>query len=106
MRFDQRIFCSEADIVSLSYTPCYIPMARHCLEEYYVVADPFTNMLVLFFMSDCIKATNTFLDLIPRELHEQYMTDCTTEYKKIHEHTEDCNIPFKYGLVVAFARKS
>jgi hypothetical protein len=48
MRFDHRIFWSEADTVSLSYTPCYVRMAKHCQEASYVVADPFTHMLVFF----------------------------------------------------------
>jgi hypothetical protein len=40
----------EADTVSLSYTPCYVRMARHCHEASYVVADPFTNMIVFFYV--------------------------------------------------------
>ena len=53
-----------------------------------------------------MKAVNPFVYHIPRELHEQYMTDFVTEYRKIHENTDDCSIPLKYGLIVAFARKS
>ena len=48
MRFDHRISCSEADTVSLSYTPCYVRLTRHSHETSYVVADPFTNKLVFF----------------------------------------------------------
>jgi len=50
MRFDHRIFCSEADTVSLSYTPCYVRLTRHCYETSCVLADPFTNMLVFFYV--------------------------------------------------------
>jgi len=108
MKFDQRIFCSEADTVSVSYTTCYVRMARHCHQVSYVLADPFTNMLC-FFMSDNLKAVNPFLDRMPSELHEQYMADCLTEFIKLAETnktTDDSGISFKYGLVVAFARKA
>ena len=94
----------EADTVSLSYTPCYEQMARQCHEARYVVADRFTNMLV-FFMSDYMKAVSPVFDRIPKELQEQYMTDLVTEYRKAHENTDDRIIPLKYGLIVAFARK-
>jgi len=50
MRYDRRIFCNEADTVSLSYTPCYVRMASHCHQESYVVAEPFTYMLVFFYV--------------------------------------------------------
>jgi len=50
MRFDHRIFGSEADIVSLSYTPCYVRMDRHCHEESYVVADLFTYKFMFFYV--------------------------------------------------------
>ena len=108
MRFDHRIFCSEADTVSLSYTTCYVRMATHCHVSSHVVADPFTNM-VMFFMSDSLKAINPFLDRIPRELHEIYTTDCLTEFMKLAETnktTDDVVTTFKYGLIVAFAKKS
>ena len=60
-------------------------------------------------MSDALKGVNPFLDRIPRELHEQYMTDCVTEFMKMSETyktADDVVISFKYGLIVAFARKS
>ena len=59
-------------------------------------------------MSDAMKAVNPFLDRIPRELHEQYMTDCITEIVKMAEKktTDDGVISIKYGLIVAFARKT
>jgi len=60
-------------------------------------------------MSDAMKAVNPFLDRMPRELHEQYTTDCLTEFVKLAETnktTDDSVISYKYGLVVAFARKS
>jgi hypothetical protein len=82
-------------------------MARHCHEASYVVADTFTNMLV-FFMSDSMKAVSPFIDRIPTELHEQYMTDFMTEFMKmpeINKTTDDGIISFRYGLLVAFARK-
>ena len=85
-------------------------MARHCNEANYVVADPFTNMFV-FLMSDSMKAVNPFVNRIPRELHEQYMTDCLTELLKMkmaetNNNTDGGVISFKYGLMVAFARKT
>jgi hypothetical protein len=85
-------------------------MARHCHEASYVVADPFTNMLVLF-MSDSLRAVNPFVDRIPRELHEQYMTDCLTELMETkmaerNKNTEDGVITVKYELIVAFARRT
>ena len=98
----------EADTVSLSYTRCYVTMDRHCHEASYVVADPFTNILVFFLcVSDALKAVDPFLDRIPRELHEQYMTDLVTEYMKMPETktTNDSVISIKYGLITAFARK-
>jgi len=49
MKFDHRIFCKEADNVTLSNTPCYVRLTRHCHETSRVLADPFTNMLVFFY---------------------------------------------------------
>jgi hypothetical protein len=60
-------------------------------------------------MSDTLKAVNPFLDRMPRELHEQYITDCVTEFMKLAETnktTNDVVTSIKYGLIVAFARKS
>jgi hypothetical protein len=79
MRFDHRIFCSEADTVSLSYTTCYVRMDKNCHEASCVVADTFTNIVVFYFISDAMKAVNPYLDRIPTELNEQYMTDPVTE---------------------------
>jgi hypothetical protein len=58
-------------------------------------------------MSDAMKAVNPYLDGIPTELHEQYMTDCMTEFMKMAEvnKTTDDGVVVKYGLIVAFARK-
>ena len=100
----------EADSVSLSYTTCYVRMARNSHEASYVIADPFTNMFV-FFMSDAMKAVNPFLGRMPRELHEQYMTDFLTEIVETaavetKKNTDDCVFFFKYKLIVAFARKT
>jgi len=99
----------EADTVSLSYTSGYVRMARQCHGASYVVADLFTNMLV-FFMSDLMKSVNPFIDRIPRELQEQFMTEFVTELIKLNMgepiNIDDGGILFKYGLVVAFARKT
>ena len=61
-------------------------------------------------MSDAMKAINPFIDRIPRELQEQYMTDLVTEYIKLNmgepNNTEDGSISFKQGIVIAFARKT
>jgi hypothetical protein len=87
-------------------------MVRHCHEASYVVADPFTNMLECLFFCfflDYLQAVNPFLDRIPRELHEQYMTDLLMEFMKMPETNKTIYngvISFKYGLMVAFARKS
>jgi hypothetical protein len=64
---------------------------------------------VWFFFSDAFQAVNPFVDRIPKELKEQYMTDLLMEFMKMPEankNTDDGVISFKYGLVVAFARKS
>jgi hypothetical protein len=62
-------------------------------------------------MSESMKAVNPFVDRIPRELHEQYLTDCVTEILRVrtaetNNNTEDGIISFAYGLLVAFARKT
>jgi hypothetical protein len=61
-------------------------------------------------MPDSKKAVNPFLERIPTELHEQYLKDCLTELMKLrmaeaNNNTVDGVISFKYGLMVAFARK-
>jgi hypothetical protein len=64
--------------------------------------------LCVFFFSDVFQAVNPFLDRIPRELHEQYMTDLLTEFMKMPETSQTADnsvISFKYRLIVAFARK-
>ena len=83
-------------------------MGRHCHEASYMVADPFTNILVCL-ISDSMKSVNAFLDRMPRELHEQYMTDCITELLKtpeVNKSKDDSTVSFRYGIVIAFARKS
>jgi len=61
-------------------------------------------------MSDKEKAVNSFLGRMPRELHEQYMTDYMTELLKLNtvetNNTDDGGILYKYSLIVAFARKA
>ena len=61
-------------------------------------------------MSDALKSGNPFIDRIPTELQEQYMTDLVTEFIKVNmgepNNTDDGGISFNYGLVVAFARKT
>lgn len=52
-----------------------------------------------------MKAVNPFLDHIPRELHEQYLTDLMTEITKLNMAETNKNTVFAYGLIVAFARK-
>jgi len=59
-------------------------------------------------MPGVLIAVNPFLDRMPRELHEQYMTDVLTEFMKLPETnktTDDSIISYKYGIIVAFARK-
>jgi len=59
-------------------------------------------------MPGVLTAVNPFLDRMPRELHEQYMTDVLTEFMKLAETnkpTDDGVISFKFGIIVAFARK-
>jgi hypothetical protein len=58
-----------------------------------------------------MKAVNPFLGRMPRELHEQYMTDFLTEIVETaavetNKNTDDCVFFFKYRLIVAFARKT
>jgi hypothetical protein len=58
-----------------------------------------------------MKAVNPFLERIPRELPEQYLTDSLTELMKLrmteaNNNTDEGVISFKYGLMVAFARKT
>jgi hypothetical protein len=54
-------------------------------------------------------SVNPFLDRIPKELQEQYLTDLLTELMKLNmadtNNTGDGGIPFKYRLVTALARK-
>jgi hypothetical protein len=86
-------------------------MAMHCHEASYVPVLLFPNMLVPFsFMSDIMIAVDPFLDRIPKQLHEQYMTDLLTKLMKLNmadtnNSTGDGGIPYKYRLVVALARK-
>jgi len=59
-------------------------------------------------MSDTMKAVDPFFDRIPRELHEQYLTDVFTEVMKMAEPnktTDDSVILVTYAIIVAFARK-
>jgi hypothetical protein len=63
-------------------------------------------------MSDALKAVNPFLSRIPRELHEQYMTDFLTEIMETTTAqtnttvTDDGIILIKYGIIVAFVTKA
>jgi len=55
-----------------------------------------------------MKAVDPFFDRIPRELHEQYLTDVFTEVMKMAEPnktTDDSVILVTYAIIVAFARK-
>jgi hypothetical protein len=60
--------------------------------------------------TDLLKSVNPFIDRIPRELQEQFMTEFVTELIKVNMgepiNTDDGGISLKYGLVVAFARKT
>jgi hypothetical protein len=67
--------------------------------------------MLVFFMSDFTKAINPFVGRMPTELHEQYMTDCMTELMETkmterNKNTDDGVVTVKYGLMVAFARKT
>jgi hypothetical protein len=62
-------------------------------------------------MTDAMNAVNPFLGHIPRELHEQYMTDFWTEFVKTDavetkKNTDDGVMFIKYRYIVAFARKT
>jgi hypothetical protein len=74
-----------------------------------VAADPLTNILV-FVISDCMKSVNPFLERIPNELQEKYFTDYMTEILKLvmaeGYNINDSGIPTKYGIIIAFARKT
>jgi len=66
-------------------------------------------LICLFFFLDALTSVNPFLNRIPRELHEQYMTGFMAEFMKMPETnktTDDGAISLKYDLIVAFARKS
>jgi hypothetical protein len=83
------------------------------LSSWDVLADPLTNMPVgvCVFISDSLKGVNPFVARIPRELHEQYMMDCLTECMETkmvetNNNKDDGVILLKYGLIVAFARKT
>jgi hypothetical protein len=61
-------------------------------------------------MSELMKGVNPFVGRMPRELHEQYMTDCMTEIMETkmaetNNNSDNGVTLFKYGLIVAFARK-
>jgi hypothetical protein len=57
-----------------------------------------------------MRAINPFVGRMPRELREQYMTDCMTELMKMKRaetnSDDDGVVSFKHGLMVAFARKT
>jgi len=62
-------------------------------------------------MSDAMKAVNPFLGRMPRELHEQYMTDFMAEFVETEavekkKNTDDVVVFFKYRFIVVFARKT
>jgi len=84
-------------------------MARHSHEARYV-AGVHLLICMCYFMSDLMKAVNPFLVRLPREQHEQYLTDIMRELKKVGRTETDTNADevvarLKYGLIVAFARK-
>jgi hypothetical protein len=60
-------------------------------------------------MSGILKAVNPFLERIPRELHDQYITDLV-ELVKLDigkaNNTDDSVFPYKAVIIVAFARKT
>jgi len=59
-------------------------------------------------MPGVLTAVNPFLNRMPREIHEQCMTDVLTEFMRLAETnktTDDSVISFKFGIIVAFARK-
>jgi hypothetical protein len=57
-----------------------------------------------------MKAVNPFLERIPNELQEQYYTDYITEILTLvlgeRYNITDSGIPFKHGIIVAFARRT
>ena len=62
-------------------------------------------------MSDAMKSVNPFVGRMPRELHEQYMTDFLTEFVETEavetkKNTADGVVFYKYRFIVAFARKT
>jgi hypothetical protein len=57
-----------------------------------------------------MRAVNPFLDRIPTELHEEYLTDCLMEVEKqkfmeTNNNIEEKVSSFRYELIVAYARK-
>jgi hypothetical protein len=57
-----------------------------------------------------MRAVNPFLDRIPTELHEEYLTDCLMEAEKekfleTNNNIDDKVSSFRYELIVAHARK-
>jgi hypothetical protein len=61
-------------------------------------------------MSDTQKGFNAFFERIPNQLQEKYFTDYMTEMLKLvtgeANITDNNVIPYKHGLIVAFARKT
>ena len=58
-----------------------------------------------------MKTINPFVGRMPRELHEQYMTDFLTEFVETEavetkKNTADGVVFYKYRFIVAFARKT
>jgi hypothetical protein len=57
-----------------------------------------------------MKSINKFIERIPKELQEQYVTDYMTEILTLFMgeayNINDSGIPFKHGVIVAFARKT
>jgi hypothetical protein len=61
-------------------------------------------------MSDTQMAVNAFLERIPNQLQEKYVTDYMTEMLELvigeAYDINDSGIPYKHGIIVAFARKT
>jgi hypothetical protein len=61
-------------------------------------------------MSDFMKAVNPFLERIPNDLKEKYLTDQMTEMIKLvmgeAYNINDIGIPSRDGIIIAFARKT